>query len=225
MGILLSNLLVFPRLGAPTHRGAESDAETKVSVLIPARNEANSIAKTVTAVMRQNLTSPSGQNLSVELIVLDDNSDDGTADIAARAAAACLRHRRFQEQTQPQATPQNNQTQPPAITFRTIHPLPTGWLGKNWACHQLAEQATGDVLLFIDADVTLAPMALAHLVGAQSGTPTSPNPVDLLTVWPTQETHTWGERLVVPLIAFSIMNYLPAAWPIHGLPLPPTANA
>lgn len=75
-----------------------------------------------------------------EIIVVDDHSSDATAAVA-RAAGA---------------------------TVRTPPPLPPGWLGKTWACHHGAGVATGDLLLFLDADVVLDPAALAGLVALQA---------------------------------------------------------
>ena len=160
-----------------------------VSLLIPARNEAATIGRTLTQLTKQ--TYP-----SFEIIVLDDNSSDGTAAIARESAAHFGR-------------------------FQLIQggPLPTGWLGKNHACHQLARAATGDIVVFTDADVAWQPQALAALVAQMSVTN-----ADMLTVWPTQTTETAGERLTVPLIALAILAYLPIAG-VHYLPLPIFAAA
>jgi chlorobactene glucosyltransferase len=97
--------------------------------------------------------------------------------------------------------------------------LPPQWSGKNWACHQLAERARHDRLLFTDADVQWRPEALAAVVALQQGTA-----ADLLTVWPTQETVSWGERLVVPLMSFAVWAYLPV-WLAHHTPFPAAAAA
>ena len=90
-------------------------------------------------------------------------------------------------------------------------------MGKNWACHQLAQAAadcgaiTGsavarevDILLFTDADVFWQPGAVTALVAEMQR-----SQADLLTVWPTQVTVTWGERLTVPLMALAVLGYLP----------------
>ncbi len=147
----------------------------RVSVLIPARDEAAVIGATVRALLSQ-------KGVEFELIILDDHSSDGTA-AAAQAAAAG----------------------DPRLRVIGGADLPAGWLGKNWACYQLAEAASAPILIFTDADVRWEPGALAALVAEleRSG-------ADLLTVWPTQTTITWGERLVVPLMALVILGYLPA---------------
>lgn len=176
----VANTFTFPRLRAPTPPLPGN--LPRVSVLVPARNEAAVIGTTVSSLLQQ--TYP-----DYELLVLDDGSTDGTAVKAAAAARGDPR-------------------------LRIIHgqPLPPGWLGKNWACHQLAQAASGDLLVFTDADVQWQPPALAGLVTkmAQTG-------AGLLTVWPTQHTRSLAERLVVPLIGMVIMAYLPLL-AVHYLP-------
>ena len=154
----------------------------RVSLLIPARNEAAVIGATIARLLRQ--THP-----FTELLILDDNSVDETAVISQQLAQQDKRIRLIEGQ-----------------------PLPAGWLGKNWACHQLAQAATGDLLIFTDADVGWQPDALAALVAQFDQ-----QQADLLSVWPTQETITWGERLVVPLMALAILGYLPLP-AVHYLP-------
>lgn len=168
--LAVMNTLVFPRL-RPVPAMPRGPL---VSVLIPARNESAVIADTVRGVLSQ-----AGANL--ELIVLDDNSTDGTAEIARAAGAG-----------------------DPRLRVLCGAALPQGWLGKNWACHQMAGAARGALLLFSDADVRWQSGALASLLAMHERTS-----ADLLTIWPTQHTETWGERLVVPLMALAILGYLP----------------
>ncbi|MAU11337.1 MAG: family 2 glycosyl transferase [Anaerolineaceae bacterium] len=174
----ISNVLLFKRLQP------EMTAKTPhVHVLVPARNEAAIISQTISALLQQ--TYP---NYSVTL--LDDHSEDGTADIAQKAAKGDAR-----------------------LTIIKGSDLPAGWMGKSWACHQLAQQAEGDFLLFTDSDVHWQPQGLAAVMGMMQQTE-----ADLLSVWPTQQTVTWGERLTVPLIAMVIMGYLPIVM-THYAPL------
>jgi chlorobactene glucosyltransferase len=174
--ITLSNLLFFPRLTVK-----HASITPMVSVLIPARNEVKVIEKTLTLLLAQDYP-------HFEVIVLDDNSTDGT-DTALK---------KFQD-----------------ARLKIINgaPLPDGWMGKNWACHQLQAEATGAFLIFTDADVQWSQAALSTVVTILHDTH-----ADLFTVWPTQETVTWGERLVVPLMSLVVMGYLPILG-THYLPL------
>ncbi len=173
IGILLVtvlNVISFPRVrtGAPQRRAP------RVSVLIPARDEEDVIADTVRAHLDQDYA-------DFEVLVLDDDSSDRTAERAADAAHG-----------------------DPRFRLLSGEPLPEGWLGKNWACHQLSRHATGELLLFTDADVRWSPGALAGAVALMER-----REAGLLTVWPTQRSKTWAERLTVPLMAFVTMGYLP----------------
>lgn len=181
----VSNFLLFPRL-SPTARPA---AAPLVSILVPARNEARTIGRAVASLLAQTYT-------NLEVVVLDDQSEDETSVFAIQAA-------------------QND----PRFRLLTGQPLPAGWLGKNWACHQLAQVARGDILLFADADVVWQEGALTAVVAHFSQ-----HQADLLAVWPTQQTETWSERLVVPLINFAILCYLPIL-PVHHTHWPAFAAA
>lgn len=158
----------------PRLRASDPVSTPLVSVLIPARNESAVIATTVKSFLAQ--TYP-----SFELLVLDDQSTDDTDKLALQAAAGDSRLRLLYGQ-----------------------PLPQGWIGKSWACHQLVQQARGEIIIFTDADTLWHPQALASLVAHQQSTN-----ADLLTIWPTQITHTWPERVIVPLMMMVIMGYLP----------------
>lgn len=187
----LLNAALFPRLGR--RRPTGSDAP-RVSLLVPARNEAANIGRTVRALLAQDYA-------NLEVIVLDDQSEDGTGAIALAAASAGAAAA--------------------GLPLRVLagQPLPAGWMGKNWACHQLSKAASGDLLVFTDADVRWTPGAVTALVDEMQATR-----ADLLTVWPTQTTVTWGERLVVPLMAMVVYGYLPLSL-VHHSPWPVFAAA
>jgi glycosyltransferase involved in cell wall biosynthesis len=106
----------------------------RLSVVVAARDEERHIEPAVRALLAQRYP-------SYELIVVDDRSTDGTADILERLAAA-----------------------EPRLTVVRIRELPEGWLGKNHALHVGAAGATGELLLFADADVMLTPDAIASAV-------------------------------------------------------------
>jgi chlorobactene glucosyltransferase len=183
--ITVVNTLVLSRLGT----GPRSTEQPRVSILVPARDEAAVIGPTIRSLLTQ-----AYQNF--ELIVLDDHSTDGTADVIRQAA-------------------QNS----PRLRIVTGNPLPSGWLGKNWACHQLSQEAAGDWLIFTDADVRWAPHALSAVVAEMERTR-----ADLLAVWPTQHSQSWGERLTVPLMALVVLGYLPLPL-VHHTPWPAFAAA
>lgn len=177
--LALLGMWVFALINAATFprlvRPLGSAAEQPaLSVLIPARNEARVIQSAVASLLAQDYP-------AFDLHILDDHSSDNTADLARSAGG-----------------------NDPRLHIHQGADLPPGWLGKNWACHQLAEHSTGTLLLFTDADVTWQPGALAAVVAeAQRSN------ADLLTVWPTQITESWGERLIVPLMTLVVMGYLP----------------
>lgn len=183
--ILLSNLVSFPRLKSPLN----PNCSAKVSVLVPARNEAANIGATVCSLLRQS-------HSRLELLVLDDDSDDGTDRVAVEASENDNRMRLLRGT-----------------------PIKIGWLAKSWACQQLAEQADGDILVFTDADVLWRPHALDALLYELECTG-----ADMLAVFPTQQTDSWPERLCVPLMALSIHAYLPAI-AVHRTHYPLLASA
>ena len=132
-GILLA-LVVVNALCWPRVRIGGAAAPGAVSILIPARDEAERIGAAVAAALAQ------GAAVG-ETLVYDDHSSDGTAERARAAAAGDPRLRVL----------------PPA-------PLPEGWCGKTFACARLATAARGEWLLFLDADARLRPGAAARLV-------------------------------------------------------------
>jgi chlorobactene glucosyltransferase len=167
--IVTLNTLTFTRL--ERWRPMESPF---VSILVPARDEAQVIGQTVRQLLAQDYP-------NFELIILDDQSSDCTGAVAVQAANGDSRLRIIQGAL-----------------------LPVGWLGKNWACQQLAGQARGELLVFSDADVGWGSGALSALVGAMQA-----RKAGVFTVWPTQVCEGWAERLVVPLMMLAVLAYLP----------------
>ena len=120
-------------------------------------------------------------NDHAEVLVLDDNSTDATFDVVSGLA--------------------NSE---PRLRVLAGEKLPAGWLGKNFACAQLAAAASHRLLLFVDADVRLAPdaaAALAHALRASGA--------HLISGVPRQEVRTFSEQLLIPLIQFVLLGYLP----------------
>lgn len=151
----------------------------RVSVLIPARDEARQIGACLSAV----LASESVPHL--EVLVMDDGSVDGTAEVARAVAGTDTRVR---------------------VLDGGADPLPPGWLGKPFACARLARAATGEVLVFLDADVVLASNGLAATVRLlrDSG-------LRLVCPYPRQLADGVLPRLVQPLLQWSWLTFLPLA--------------
>ena len=145
-----------------------------VSVLVPARNEASNIEPCVRSLLEQDYP-------QFEVIVLNDHSTDDTGVILERL-----------------------QTQNNSLRILDGLPLPQGWLGKHWACHQLAESASGGLLLFTDADTKHHPKMIKEAVSLLLE-----KNADFLTAFPKEEMLTWGEMLTVPILGFSLFSFLP----------------
>jgi 4,4'-diaponeurosporenoate glycosyltransferase len=119
----------------------------KVSVIIPARNEAKRIAPLLKSLSMQT-------SWIHEWIVVDDHSTDETAAMATAYGATVI----------------------------TADPLPKGWFGKPWACYQGAKKATGEILVFLDADTMLMPQGLEKILAlfAKDGSPLSIQPYHVM---------------------------------------------
>lgn len=174
---LLLNLLSFRRLKASAKGSSPSDPS--VSLLVPARNEEEHIKLCVSSLLRQRYE-------RLEILVLDDRSSDATA-----------------------ALVQGMIEQLPAIhkgRLRLVQgePLPPGWIGKNFACYQLAQHAQGEYLFFTDADTIHAPETVRAVVDCMQRLD-----VDLLTAQSEYELKGIGERLLVPLLCFRVFTLLP----------------
>ncbi len=149
----------------PDLSSAPRSTGRKLSLIIPARNESRTITTVVRSIL-QTTYSP------LEILVVDDRSTDNTASIVEQLTLEDTR-------------------------LRLVHgaELPEGWYGKQWACLQGYREASGEILVFTDADTRHQPELLAHAVGAleQAG-------VDLVTVAPHQRCESFWERVVMPQV-------------------------
>ena len=92
----------------------------------------------------------------------------------------------------------------PKLKVITGKPLPAGWMGKNWACHQLSKAATGEYLLFTDADTIHHPTTLRESISAVLD-----QKADLLTAVPFEQLGSLGEKITLPYIFFSFLAFVP----------------
>lgn len=162
LAVALYNLRTAPRL----EDAGEPVALPLVSVLVPARDEAENLRRTLPLLLASDYP-------RLEVLVLDDRSTDGTAEVAEEIGV---------------------RGGAPLRVLRGTDP-PPGWLGKNWACHQLAAAAGGEVLVFCDADVEAAPAAVRRTVAALLG-----RGAGAVTAIPRQRLDGWVQAAVIPLI-------------------------
>ncbi|MBC7125229.1 MAG: glycosyltransferase family 2 protein [Bacteroidales bacterium] len=145
-----------------------------VSVLVPARNEESNIWNLLTDLQSQTYG-------SIEVVVYNDSSTDATGSIVEEFVKVDNRFKLINGQA-----------------------LPHGWLGKNNACHQLAMQAKGDYLLFLDADVRVqkdfVEKALAYMQHKK---------LHLLSFFPYQVLGSFGETITVPVMQWILLSLLP----------------
>ncbi|WP_137810706.1 MULTISPECIES: glycosyltransferase [unclassified Gordonia (in: high G+C Gram-positive bacteria)] len=157
---------------------ADIPAPEPLSVLIPMRDEAHNAERCLLAVLEAADRWPGPARIHV----LDDGSADGTDAVLARLASMDDRVR--------------------------VHPgsaPPPGWLGKTWACAQLAEKAfPGGVHVFLDADVVVEPHAFTSSFALLRNAG-----LDLVSPYPRQVAVGAGERLVQPLLQWSWLSTLP----------------
>jgi len=146
----------------------------RVSILLPVRNEEQNVEACLRSLLAQ-------EYVDFDVLAIDDGSTDRTGAVLAALSA---RDRRL----------------------RVVEgaPLPAGWLGKHWACSQLVQNATGELLLFTDADTRHHPRVLREAVAALMA-----ERADVLSALPREVVVSWAERLVVPIIPWAILSFLP----------------
>ena len=146
----------------------------KVSVLIPARNEEAVLGRLLDSLEKQDYP-------DFEVIICDDHSSDNTEEILNWIAGEDERFHWFLGEK-----------------------LPEDWLGKNFACHQLAQKASGKYLIFLDADVELSPDAITKAVAYFQQ-----KKLSLLSVFPQQKMESFAERIIVPVMNWILQSLLP----------------
>lgn len=146
----------------------------KISILIPARNEEHNLPALLESLGK--LTYP-----EYEVIICNDHSADHTPEILEKFGQTA-----------------NN------FQWFTSEKLPVNWLGKNFACHQLAQKAKGDYLLFLDADVHVQSGFLSPII-----TQSIHKNLSLLSLFPRQTMYSTGEKSTVPLMNWILISLLP----------------
>jgi hopene-associated glycosyltransferase HpnB len=161
-----------------------ADAEAAVTAVIPARDEADAVGRAVSSLL--------GQRPALDVVLVDDQSSDGTAEAAARAAAELGASDR--------------------LTILSGRPLPGGWTGKLWALqqgidHVLSRPAPAEFLLLTDADIAYAPDSLAALVAEAKaeGLVLNSRMAKLCCTNP-------AERALIPAFIFFFQMLYPFAW-------------
>lgn len=172
--ILRFTVTLFNFLSNPKLPRIGTHYRDKVSILVPARNEAENIIHLLNSIQQQDYP-------EYEVIILDDDSTDNTFEICSKFAVNDPRFKIIKGQ-----------------------PLPLGWTGKNYACHQLALQATGKYLLFLDADEQVERSLINSAVHRMHL-----RKLALLSLFTNQDMRTAGEYSVVPLMHFALLNMLP----------------
>jgi len=121
------------------------------------------------------------QGVELEIIILDDHSTDGTREKVS-------------------IWERNHSS----VRLLLSKPLPDDWNGKQHACFQLSQEAKHPNLLFLDADVRLNTNGVSELIHYQTT-----NRLDLLSAFPKQETGTWLESWLIPMMHLILLGYLP----------------
>ena len=154
-----------------------SKSSPKVSIILPARNEEVFIGKCLDSLIKQDYE-------NYEIIVIDDSSEDTTDEIISEYAKKYSK-----------------------IILVSAKPKPEGWMGKNWACMEGYRKATGELLLFTDADTihskNVLSLAVAHLISFN---------LDALSAIPKMLTFDFWTKITLPMIStflhtrFSALN-------------------
>lgn len=169
--------IIINRLFLPAlSKHPKLSAEPLVSVLVPMRNEERNVEILIKSLKNSSYS-------HIEFIVLNDQSTDGTQRELERTIAGDDR-----------------------FTILQGNELPVGWVGKVHACHQLQLAASGNYLLFVDADVRFRPQAIEQSLALMQRKGTQ-----LLTGFPAFDVTPFLSKLLVPMLHFVILFHLPIA--------------
>jgi hopene-associated glycosyltransferase HpnB len=160
------------------------NAWPRVVAIVPARNEAEAIARAISYLAKQNYPG------EFSVIVVDDHSNDGTADLARKAAQECGAARR--------------------VSVHTAAELPQGWTGKVWAMNEgvrAAADKAPDFFWFTDADIVHAPDTLRRLVSHAEK-----DSFDLASLMVLLQAKTFPERLLIPPFLYFFLMLYPPNW-------------
>ncbi len=153
-----------------------------VTAVIPARDEAEGVGEAIASLLAQDYPGP------FAIILVDDQSTDGTADVARRAAASAAGR----------------------LTVLSGAALPAGWTGKLWAVKQgvdLALKSAPDYLLLTDADIVYAPDTLTRLVGRSQA-----EGLVLNSLMAKLRCESFAERALIPAFIFLFQKLYPFSW-------------
>jgi chlorobactene glucosyltransferase len=166
----------YSRYDRMRNKKSYNDSMPKVSIIIPARNEEKYISKCLDSLINQNYS-------NIEIIVINDSSSDRTWDIIQRYA----------------------KTNEHSIAVINSGPTPDGWIGKSWACYQGYLKATGDILMFTDADTIHSQYALSLAVGHLVN-----QNLDALTAMPRLICEDFWTKITLPVVwTISYVRYSP----------------
>ena len=174
----------FWQLAEDTSEPKSLPKRPRVVAIVPARNEAKSIAQAVASLSKQNYPG------KFSIIVVDDHSDDGTAALALKAAEESNAAGR--------------------ISVHSAADLPEGWTGKVWAMNEgvrAASEKQPDFFWFTDADIVHAPDTLWRLLSRAET-----QSLDLVSLMVLLQAKTFPERLLIPPFLYFFLMLYPPRW-------------
>ncbi len=173
--LMILSVVIFNYFSAPV-LSEKSDVSDNplVSLCIPARNEEKNIGNIIDDSAAQDWK-------NLEIIILDDQSEDRTKEIIQGKALSVKNIRLIEGKD-----------------------LPEGWTGKNHACFELSQEASGEFIIFIDADCRISPWLITTVISLMKK-----RELVLLSSFPCQVMRRPGEYVIVPLMNWLLLTFLP----------------